>query len=512
MRDKITKNNMAVPQKETQPVAKPEVKPYKVFDSDLEIKDREIADYYKTSEKMLVMRFQLVGRFRNGKYVINDDMKYDLVKMHKEIIDSGENFYKAVVLYMKKYFYFDVKMSMIDDKQAKASLYLLEFVDDAMENQYIVSHIADFVDEFDGEFRIKVRKAFNLEDVALINEDFYIPNLAVLMQDEYDINQFVGNLYDLASQIYLARMLKLLEGAGELGLKILQEYKTLIIDKEEEYRDEKFKHSRFKYLLDRAINKFGGLEKLPIPKEKIQEVVGEINKSVRAIDGLQPRTGTVEIMKSKGSNLDSAPAKQIFGKTSSKSKSAKKSAPAKKASKSSSKSSAKATKTGGGVYVDLDSPSQTETISSTSDHGHTTNSSPEYDNSISSDIDNSISDPDTGSSLNPTSGNADRGDDLGDRPGETPHVDTELDTKIDLDDTAIKNPDMDTEQAKLDLDDATIDIDAKSYLNSISETSEEEKANLDNMAIDSPAIERQEIEEASTAIQIEPLEDDREIE
>ena len=355
---KSQKNNLAATQPQ-QENSQPITKPYKVFDSDIVVNDKEIADYYRTSMKMLVMRFQLVGSFnRNGQYIIKDEIRYDLVKMRKEISDSGEDFYKAVVIYMKKYFYFDVKISMIDDKRAKASLFLSEFVDDALQDGYIVSHIADFIDEFDEQFRIKVRQAFNLADVALINEDYYIPNLAILMQDEYDINKYVGNLYDIASQIYIMRMLKLLEGAGPLGQEIIKRYKELIIDKEEEYRDDKFKYSRFKYLLDRAINEKGGLEKLSLPKEKIRDIVVEVNKSVRAIDSLQSRAGAVEIMTPQNKSGKSPTEEAIFGKSAGNgSKSGKKSSSSSSSSskgKSKSKSDTKSapSKGGGGIYVD----------------------------------------------------------------------------------------------------------------------------------------------------------------
>lgn len=355
---KSQKNNLAATQPQ-QENSQPITKPYKVFDSDIVVNDKEIADYYRTSMKMLVMRFQLVGSFnRNGQYIIKDEIRYDLVKMRKEISDSGEDFYKAVVIYMKKYFYFDVKITMIDDKRAKASLFLSEFVDDALQDGYIVSHIADFIDEFDEQFRIKVRQAFNLADVALINEDYYIPNLAILMQDEYDINKYVGNLYDIASQIYIMRMLKLLEGAGPLGQEIIKRYKELIIDKEEEYKDDKFKYSRFKYLLDRAINEKGGLEKLSLPKEKIRDIVVEVNKSVRAIDSLQSRAGAVEIMTPQNKSGKSPTEEAIFGKSAGNgSKSGKKSSSSSSSSskgKSKSKSDTKSapSKGGGGIYVD----------------------------------------------------------------------------------------------------------------------------------------------------------------
>ena len=297
--EEIEKNKIATEQSNQSKQIKI-AKTYKVFDFNIETSNSTLIDFYKTSMKMLATRFQLVGFFNDkGQYIIKDEIKKDLVKMYKEINDSGEFFYKANIVYMKKYFYFDVKISLIDDKKAKASLYLSEFVDDALKENYIISHIADYIDEYDSQFRIKVRKVFNLVDVALKNEDYEIADLAIFMQDIYDVNKYVGNLYDISAQIYVMRILKLLENAGPIGIKILKRYKELIVDKEEEYKNDKFKNSRYKYLLDRAINENGGLEKLPIQPEKIKDIVSEVNKSAKAIESLQSRAGAVEIMRTK---------------------------------------------------------------------------------------------------------------------------------------------------------------------------------------------------------------------
>ena len=270
---------------------------YQVYDKNITLSDSDIIDYYKTRYKMLAMRFMLVGRFDDkGRYIIKDEIKYDLIAMYKEISDSGEDFYKASCRFFKKDFYFDIKISLLEEGKAKASLYLSEYVEDYMDDDCIVSHIADFVDVFDEHFRVKVRQAFNLVDAAITNEELKVPNLAVLMQDAYDINKYIGGLYDLASQIYVMRMQKLLESGDQTCHDILKRYKELSLNDEEMQRDEKHKFSRQKALLDRAIDEKGGLEKLNVNKEGLKSVIGEINKSVKAIEGLQNRPSAIEIM------------------------------------------------------------------------------------------------------------------------------------------------------------------------------------------------------------------------
>ena len=277
------------------------IKPLKVYGSEYETSDEEEISYYKTMLRMLSIKCGLVGRFtRTGKYIIPDEIKTDLVKINKEISDSGENFYKANTQYMRKNFFFVVRMEMIDDVKAKASLYLQEEADNVFAGQYLTSHIADFVDDYNEYFRINVRKVFNLLDVAIINEDYRVPNLAVLLQDYIDLELFVAGLYDTACQIYLLKMLKLLEEeGGEEGLEILKRYKELIAHLEIEKMSGKYKYTNYKNMLDKAILEKGGLKKLPVAQNKVKEIVKEMNKSVKSIEDLKLKPGAIEVMKPK---------------------------------------------------------------------------------------------------------------------------------------------------------------------------------------------------------------------
>lgn len=294
------------------------IEPYKVFGRDFSLTDPDYIRYYKIRMKIMAVRYQLLGRVNNnGVYQIPAVIKQELVSMFKEIEDMDHDWYRASAVYMKKYYFFHVKLTMLDNNMAKASLYFSEFVDDFLEDEYIVSHIADFVDVYDDEFRIKVRQAFNLVDVAVPMSDMQVPNIAVVIQDAIDIEMLVGGLYDIASQIYVMRMLKLLEGAGEKGQAIIRRYKELIIDKDENDINEKHKNTKFKSLLDRAIDEFGGLEKLDINKQDVKDVVVEVNNSIKAITDMQKRPGAIEIMKTdkaKNKTAGNSDIKKMFEK------------------------------------------------------------------------------------------------------------------------------------------------------------------------------------------------------
>ena len=140
-----------------QPNQNPEVKevkidPYIVYGNDFSLNEKEFIEFYKNRFKFLAFAENLVGRFsEKGKYVISPEVKADLVRMPKEIEDMGSDFYKASNTYMKKDFFFDIKLEMLENKKAKASLYLTENLGVYFTDPHITSHIADFVATYDDE-------------------------------------------------------------------------------------------------------------------------------------------------------------------------------------------------------------------------------------------------------------------------------------------------------------------------------------------------------------------------
>ena len=292
------------------------VSPYKVLGKDFSLTDPDIIAYYKTRMKMMAIRYQLVGRVsNNGIYKISKDIKNDLVRMLKEIEDADNDWYRASAVYMKKYYYFHVKLTMLDNVNARASLYLSEYVGDCLSEEYIISHIADFDDVYDDEFRIKVRKVFNLVDVAVPMSDIQVPNLAVIAQDNIDLDLVIGGLYDVASQIYLTKILEILE-KSEKGKKILERYKELLSDKEEGISKEKHKYSSLKSLLDKVIDENGGIEALANENQEVKNVVIEMNNSIKAINNLQNKAAAIEIIRpdKRSSNIKTAGAESFMPK------------------------------------------------------------------------------------------------------------------------------------------------------------------------------------------------------
>lgn len=298
-------------QEESKIIIAEETKSYNVFGRDFSVGEDVVVDYYKYRMKIMAIEYRLVGYVNdNGKYVVPNEIKYDLIDMKKGIEEMGDDFYKASALYMKKYFNFTIKLTMLDDGKAKASLEIAEYVGKNVDGEMIYTHIADFVDVYDDEYRIKLRKAFNLYDVEVKNDDFEIPNLAVLMQDLYDIDMFIGGLYDTASQIYLMRMLKLLESGGEKEKEIIERYSQLVELLEDEHdkdfeiieiagrkvykQKDKYINEKRKECLDKAIDEKGGIEKLSVDKKARDLILEDANKTNEAIGNLKPG-GTLEV-------------------------------------------------------------------------------------------------------------------------------------------------------------------------------------------------------------------------
>lgn len=325
-----------------------QVKPYQVFGSDFAVTQPAFITFYKYRMKTMAMKYKLVGKVdENGRYIIPDPIKRDLVKMEKEIEDQGEEYYKAIALYMKKHFYYTIKIKKQDDGSAKASLFLAEFVDNFLGHEYIVTHVADFVDEYNDEFRVKVRKAFHLVDVNVKVDDFAVPELAVVMQDAFDFELITGALYDTASQIFLMSMLQELESAGGLGQELLAKYRMLLAESDIEI-NEKFRYTSYKALLDRLIDEYGGYEKLGLDPVKVQKIVMDMNQTLMQIDKASMR-GPMEMeahQKSEKQKVLSAGKKSAAKKTASKSNS----------SKTDKKKTAKKEEKAKGPGVSLDEP------------------------------------------------------------------------------------------------------------------------------------------------------------
>ena len=263
----------------------------KVFGHDEVLTDPVSVDYYKLYMNELIRQNKLVGIFNDeGEYVINEKIKKDLVKIEKEIADPNPYFYILYTTYMKKTFEFSLEVEELDNNMASATLYLIERLDGHSQIERLKSFIASVILPFDPAFAEKVRRIFNMVDSINSIDEGKIPTLSVLMQKYLDDVLILEDIDSLGSQIYIIRMLKLLETSGPVGVKIVNDYKKVAskIDV-----SKKGAYSKLRHLLDKVIFENGGLEKLNKPKEVLLKPLKEYNDAIKKVEKAQENVGKI---------------------------------------------------------------------------------------------------------------------------------------------------------------------------------------------------------------------------
>lgn len=297
---------------------------FKLFSRDEVITDPTIIDYYKISLREFIDKNKLVGKFDdNGKYYLLDEIKQDLVDMEKEIAEFGEGVFYASNSYMDKTFNFVVEIERLDNNKGEATLYLLEDYLFRGQRGTFKSFIASYQTDFDSFFNAKVKEVFNLVDSVRGVLEVDVPQLAILMQGQKDNGIFLDELIELGSQIYVLRMLEMLEKAGGKGQVILETFKKLqeqfeqqqgepIENKEKKGKfknnfDYQFKvNKRFTFmraLLDQVIEENGGFDKLPLNKEEVIKNLKDFIDPVKQVEKLR-KTYSEMVQENRPKGLD----------------------------------------------------------------------------------------------------------------------------------------------------------------------------------------------------------------
>ena len=317
---------------------------YKVFgNEDLLLKKIDFLDYQKISNKMLFLQYHLLGQFDNvGNYYINNDIKKDLIKVQKEIQVEDSNGYVAHLRYAKLVFEFEINLTYNEDR-AKASLVLVEKLYD----QTVKTVIDTYEEENNSDFRINVRKRYNLVDVAFTIRDEEVPNLNIWLYWQSEEYLYWQDLYEMGSQFFVLKAIAILETYGEKGAEIINIYKQQVEFVKEKNGDPKF--SKLKEILDKVVNKFGGYEKLDEGNRKLGKLAQEFSKPFFSKDNSKASIVEASTKSNKGSSKSSKVEDYSWRNTdkASSSSTGKKSASKKTATKkSSSKDDAKKKSTG----------------------------------------------------------------------------------------------------------------------------------------------------------------------
>ncbi|MCM1324943.1 MAG: hypothetical protein NC218_12600 [Acetobacter sp.] len=268
-----------------------EKKGCKVFGYNDVLFDPISIDYYHHYIKQLIRSNRLVGVIDDdGEYDIPEKIKRDLVKMEKEIADPNPFYYTLITVYMKKTFNFHLEVEEQENDMASATLYLTENIEGHETVKFVKTFIASVILPYDAEFVPKIRKIFNMVDTVSKVDDTGIPALSVLMQRYFDDDLVFEDIEELGSQIYIIRMLKLLETAGPVGEKIIKEYKKVASKIETK---KKGSYSKLRKQLDLLIFENGGFPVLGKLKEELLKPLKEYNDTIKKVEKSQENVGKV---------------------------------------------------------------------------------------------------------------------------------------------------------------------------------------------------------------------------
>lgn len=255
----------------------------KIWGSDIVITQKDEVEYYNTVMKQVRLETLLVGSLTDdAEYLLSTDLKRDLVRMQKEIADESERYYVAFSQYMKKTFHFTIEVEDLSEDEVSASLYLNEQIVNYPYLESVKSFVASAKFASDENLKNKIFRTFNIVDGKPLIDDLKVPNLAVAMQKMLDEKLMIDQIVDIGAQIYVMRTLQVLENAGEIGQKIIEQYKReadeLGLD-----TNEPGAYTTLQKVLDKAINDNGGMEKLPVAQEVKTQPMIEFTDSMKKV-------------------------------------------------------------------------------------------------------------------------------------------------------------------------------------------------------------------------------------
>lgn len=260
----------------------------RVFDSNEILTSPEEIDYYKTCIKEFEASNRLIGEINdNGEYMISEKIRRDLALLPKELTQNGYNLVEAFSHILTKDLYFYIEIEEVEENQI-AYLYLIEKVDGYRDVQTLKSFIAKITQPKCDDFQEKARRVFNVqESISTIEEGRFI-NLVLQIQGRIDYWAELEDIMDLSSQIYVLRILTLLESEGEIGQKVIKEYNRRV--KLEGLDGVKKKYLALRKILDESIEMYGGKEKVFVKtKEEVKTIKAEFSTPIKKVEEIRSK-------------------------------------------------------------------------------------------------------------------------------------------------------------------------------------------------------------------------------
>lgn len=246
--------------------------------------EREYADILNYQRKQ---RDNLLGNFSSGKYSIPDAIRAELLKIPKKFDEFDNNVARLSTILGRFVLNFKIVFTL-DPDVCNAKLYIVEIEHDVEDDIKHETLLDEFEQAHNFEFRKIVFEKWHIfyDDAVLIKDDL-LQNYLHMQQEE---NLFFGELDMILSQLFVVRMLALLDKMGELGNKVRAEFKLAMekfLAKNPKYAQDFVFQKR---LLDKFIAFYGALVVIAKTEEGAKILTGYSTPLKNVRDKAYPST------------------------------------------------------------------------------------------------------------------------------------------------------------------------------------------------------------------------------
>lgn len=227
-----------------------------------------LKDYLDILRYQSKQRNNLLGQFSaDGKYKVEDEkILQELKVVTKKFDEKVDNVVYAhskignFVLNFK--ITFDISVSYCN-----ANLALIEVENEPQEAIKHITLLDTLIEPYSPKFKENAYKLWNISFDADENvKNDYLFSYLHIQEEEFLFNK---ELTEILSQLFLVRMLKLLDGAGLLGEKIKQEYKLLVEKMLAQDPNIYQNHTKLKMLLNSVLIKNNAFKTLLKDKDAV---------------------------------------------------------------------------------------------------------------------------------------------------------------------------------------------------------------------------------------------------
>lgn len=266
-----------------------------------------VEKFDKYSSMEVALRSNLLGKYINGEYVIEDKVKAELLKLNKVVDFKSDKGLVCHSNYKDFTFKFVIKVEEMPTFST-AKIYLVEELDYVDEKKEIKTLLESTVGPSDKKFIESVLKGWfvNAEGDDSGNTGKELSTLdAILLKVKTDY-AFNKDLLELLSQIYVLRMTALLNKLGEKGQEVLDEFNRVMRDYGVKKPSVLKNYAKLKIILDKIIkDKNISADLKTLAEKEVSEIYRKYYKPMERIFTMEDKEVTIAPPKAKKlENLD----------------------------------------------------------------------------------------------------------------------------------------------------------------------------------------------------------------